>query len=182
MKDETPELQFADRAAFRAWLGENAQTSGGVWLLFGKTKALVTLSASDALEEALCFGWIDGQMKSIDGSKYRKYFAPRRPKSVWSDKNKKLVETLRAKRLMTALGEQAIETAQKNGIWDARPVGDEEIEALAAKLAGISPAYENFMKMPPSGKLMTTRRYLSTKGEATRQRDFLLIVDDLNKM
>ena len=66
MKDGTPELCFASRSDFRDWLRENAETSGGVWLMFGKTQEVKTLIANDALEEALCFGWIDGQMKSID--------------------------------------------------------------------------------------------------------------------
>ena len=67
MRADVPELLFPSRNDFRAWLQENAETSDGVWLIFGKTKAVVTLSANDALEEALCFGWIDGQMKSIEG-------------------------------------------------------------------------------------------------------------------
>ena len=70
MRADVSELIFPSRVEFRAWLTENAETSEGVWLVFGKTKAVVTLSANDALEEALCFGWIDGQMQSIDGTKY----------------------------------------------------------------------------------------------------------------
>ena len=69
MKAATPELAFVSRGEFRTWLSENAGTSGGVWLVFGKTKAISTLTANDALEEALCFGWIDGQIKSIDDTK-----------------------------------------------------------------------------------------------------------------
>ena len=184
MKADTPELLFADRADFRAWLSENAKTSGGIWLVFGKTKALVTLSANGALEEALCFGWIDGQMKSIDSTKYVKYFARRRPKSVWSDKNKKIVEALHEKNLMTALGEQAVETAKQNGTWDApkgEPITEEQVEAFAQKLAGISPAYENFQSMPPSVRFTYTGRYLSFKTGEGRQRDFERIVDRLNQ-
>jgi uncharacterized protein YdeI (YjbR/CyaY-like superfamily) len=113
MRADVPELFFPTRAAFRAWLQENAETSEGVWLVLGKKKAVVTLSANDALEEALCFGWIDGQMQGIDETKYHKYFARRRAKSVWSDKNKKLVEMLRVKGIMTELGEKAVETAKK---------------------------------------------------------------------
>lgn len=86
MKTDTPELLFTSRGDFRAWLCENAETSGGVWLVFGKTKAVVTLTANDALEEALCFGWIDGQMQRTDDTKYLKYFARRRAKSPWSEK------------------------------------------------------------------------------------------------
>jgi len=101
MRTDVPELLFASREEFRAWLIKNAETSDGVWLTFGKTKDVATLSANDALEEALCFGWIDGQMKSVDITKYLKYFAKRRAKSPWSDKNKKIVETLRERKLMT---------------------------------------------------------------------------------
>ena len=81
MKTDVPELIFKLRGDFRAWLCENAETSGGVWLVFGKIKAVATLTASDALEEALCFGWIDGQMQSVDNTKYLKYFARRRAKA-----------------------------------------------------------------------------------------------------
>ena len=183
MRGDVPELLFASRSEFRAWLQENAETSEGVWLLFGKTKAVITLSANDALEEALCFGWIDGQMKSIDETKYRKYFARRRAKSVWSDKNKKLVETLRSKGIMTESGEKAVETAKKNGTWDipkGNPITDEQVEAFTEKLAGISPAYENFLNMSPSVQRTYTGRYLSFKTEEARQRDFEKIVDRLN--
>ena len=69
MKADTQELLFAAREDFRKWLHKNAETSEGVWLTFGKTKDVITLTANDALEEALCFGWIDGQMKSIDDTK-----------------------------------------------------------------------------------------------------------------
>ena len=184
MKADTPELLFKTRDDFRTWLSKNAETSDGVWLAFGKTKALVTLTANDALEEALCFGWIDGQMKSIDSTKYLKYFARRRPKSVWSDKNKKTVETLRKKKMMTELGEKTVEAAVENGTWDASkrsPITDEQVEAFAEKLAGISPAYENFKQMPPSVRRTYTARFLSFKSEEARQRDFVRIVDRLNK-
>ena len=87
-------LEFPNREAFRKWLNENGEASDGIWLLFGKKGGPATLSANEALEEALCFGWIDGQMQSIDGSKYKKYFARRTPSSKWSEKNKSLVEQL----------------------------------------------------------------------------------------
>lgn len=69
---------FETREAFREWLRNNAQTSEGIWLVLGKTLKLKTLSAQEALEEALCFGWIDGLITSIDQHKYKKYFARRR--------------------------------------------------------------------------------------------------------
>jgi uncharacterized protein YdeI (YjbR/CyaY-like superfamily) len=184
MKDQTPILTFPTRADFRSWLSENAETGGSVWLAFEKGKDSGTLSANDALEEALCFGWIDGQMRRVDDGVYHKYFAKRREKSVWSEKNKKLVETLRAKGIMTELGEQAVAAAKANGEWDApksAPVTEEQAGDLAAKLAGISPAYENFCKMSPSVQRTYTRRYLSFKTEGARARDFEKIVERLNQ-
>ena len=180
-KSPALEMTFASRAAFRAWLQENVEISEGVWLVFGKTKALPTVKAGEALEEALCFGWIDGQMKSIDETKYIKYFAKRRPKSVWSVKNKKIVIALREKGLMTALGEKAIETAKGNGMWDERTEEGEQamVEAFAEKLRDFPQAYENFMKKPPSGRLAVTRWYLSSKNEEIRQREFPKIIEAL---
>lgn len=183
MRAVIPELLFSSRVDFRAWLKENAEASEGVWLIFGKTKAVISLSANDALEEALCFGWIDGQMKSIDNTKYLKYFARRSVKSVWSEKNMKTVETLRAKGLMTELGEKAVETAIKNGTWDVPrgiPITDEQVKAFEEKLAGISPAYENFINMSRSVRFTYTKRYLSFKTEEARQKDFEKIIDRLN--
>jgi uncharacterized protein YdeI (YjbR/CyaY-like superfamily) len=184
MRNDIPEVLFATRADFRSWLQENAATSEGVWLVFDKTKAAVSLSANDALEEALCFGWIDGQMQSINSAQYRKYFAKRRLKSVWSDKNKKTVEVLRGKGMMTELGENAVKAAMRHGAWDAPKSSlptDGQVAEFTAKLQDRAPAYENFMKMPPSVRLTYTRRYLSFKTEEARQRDFEKIVDRLNQ-
>ncbi len=184
MKMDVTELLFVSRGDFRAWLKKSAETRNGVWLVFGKTQALITVSANDALEEALCFGWIDGQMKSIDRTKYKKYFCRRRPRSPWSEKNKKTVERLREKGLMTELGEKAVEDAKRNGMWEAPKGGSitaEQVEAFAERLVGIAPAYENFKAMPLSVRTTYTRRYLSFKTEEARQRDFEKIVDRLNK-
>jgi uncharacterized protein YdeI (YjbR/CyaY-like superfamily) len=183
VRADIPKLLFPAREDFRGWLEENSETSQGVWLVFGKTKAVATLSANDALEEALCFGWIDGQMQSVDDTLYHKYFSKRREKSVWSEKNKKIVEKLRDKGKMTELGERAVETAKKNGMWDApkaAPVTDEQLKAFMSKISGNSPAYENFMNMPESVQRTYARRYLSFKTEESRHRDFEKIIGRLN--
>jgi len=85
---------------------------------------------------------------------------------------------------MTDLGEKAVETAKKNGMWDASPSGtitDEQIASFSDKLSGFSLAHENFMRMPRSAKVAYVRRYLSFKKEETRRRDFEKIVDMLNQ-
>ena len=112
------ELIFATREDFQEWLKNYGQTNEGVWLLFGKTKTLKTLSAEEALEEALCFGWIDGLINSIDEHKYKKYFSKRRKGSKWSEKNKKIVEKLIKEGRMTWFGMQAIEEAKRSGEWE----------------------------------------------------------------
>lgn len=76
-------LEFSSREEFRKWLSEHCLSTDGVWLLFGKAGGPKTIKAAEALEEALCFGWIDGQMKSIDDKTYIKYFSMRREKSKW---------------------------------------------------------------------------------------------------
>jgi uncharacterized protein YdeI (YjbR/CyaY-like superfamily) len=84
---------------------------------------------------------------------------------------------------MTGLGENAVATAKRNGVWDAQqrdPITDEQMEAFAKKLADIPPAYENFSKMSRSVRDAYTGRYLSFKSEEARQRDFEKIVDRLN--
>ena len=85
-------MEFANREEFREWLQENCLSGDGIWILFGKAGGPKTIKAGEALEEALCFGWIDGQMKSIDDKTYKKYFSMRRDKSKWSEKNKALTE------------------------------------------------------------------------------------------
>ena len=101
-------LIFANREEFRRWLNDHCLSDAGVWLLFGKNGGPKTLKAEEALEEALCFGWIDGQMQSLDDKTYKKYFAMRRAKSKWSDKNKALVKSLEERGLMTAFGREKI--------------------------------------------------------------------------
>jgi uncharacterized protein YdeI (YjbR/CyaY-like superfamily) len=183
-KAGTVELLFETRSSFRAWLVEHAETSAGVWLIFGKTPAVVTLTANDALAEALCFGWIDGQLRRVDDTRYVKYFARRRAQSVWSEKNKRLVGMLREKQLMTPLGERAVAVAVKNGKWDAprrAAITAEQVEVFAEQLTGLSPAQENFANMSPSVRRAYVGRYLSLKSEEARQRDFARIVDRLNQ-
>ena len=182
MESKTLQLQFSTRKEFRDWLKENASIGQGVWLVFGKTKDVNTLSANDALEEALCFGWIDGQMKSIDSTRYQKYFTKRNKKSVWSEKNRKKIDDLRNRGLMTPLGEQTIEEAKRNGMWDtpkANSISNEQINEFVIKLKDYPIAYENFIKMSPSVKRTYTTRYLSFKTEEARNRDFTRIVDRL---
>lgn len=97
-------MLFADRDELRSWLEENAEGDGGVWLIFSKAREPKTLKTFEVLEDALCFGWIDGQMQRIDEASYRKYFLQRRPNSKWPEKNKKLAAELEKRGLITEYG------------------------------------------------------------------------------
>lgn len=178
-------LVFSDRQAFRDWLEANGPDSGGVWLLFGKKGGPATLSANDALEEALCYGWIDGQMESLDPTRYRKYFARRTAGSRWSAKNKQLVLTLIEKGIVTPHGHAAIEQAKQNGQWDAakaRPViDDDQLEAFREPVAPFEPAYTNLLAMSPSVQKNYTGFYLDAKSDKTRAARLEKIVDRLNQ-
>lgn len=177
-------LQFAGREEFRAWLAEHCLSSEGVWLLFGKAGGPKTIKAGEALEEALCFGWIDGQMQSIDDKTYKKYFSMRREKSKWSEKNKALVKSLEERGLMTDFGRRKIEEAQKNGQWDApkpEAVTEEHIASLSALLEGYEPAYTNFQAMSLSVRKTYTRAYFDAKTQAGRERRIAWMVDRLNR-
>lgn len=149
------QLQFASRDDFREWLGEHGRSVQGIWMVFGKKGGPKTLSASEALEEALCFGWIDVQMQSLDETIYIKYFAQRRKQSNWSEKNKKLVDVLEQQGRMTEHGRAAVDEAKRRGTWDApsrQPVTDEDISTFSDALKGTEPAYSNFIAMSPSVK------------------------------
>lgn len=177
-------LEFSKREEFRAWLSEHCLSNDGVWLLFGKAGGPKTLTAAEALEEALCFGWIDGQMQSIDGKTYQKYFSMRRPKSKWSEKNKALAKRLEEQGLMSDFGRAKIEEAKKNGQWDApKPaaVTDEQIASLSALLKAHEPAFTHFQAMPLSVKKTYTRAYLDAKTDAGRVKRMAWIVDRLNQ-
>ena len=112
-------MEFGSRDEFRKWLCDNCLSSAGIWVLFGKAGGPKTIKAGEALEEALCFGWIDGQMEKIDEKTYKKYFSMRRENSKWSDKNKELAKRLEEQGRMTDHGRKKIEDAKKNGQWDA---------------------------------------------------------------
>ena len=175
------ELIFPDRTAFRTWLAKHTEHPG-VWLIFSKDKVLRTVSAAHALEEALCFGWIDGQMERLDDSRYRKYFSPRRPQSRWSEKNRRLAEKLEASGLMTPAGRAAMDAARKAGTWDSPArtlITPEQVDALKELLRLYPAALANLEAMSPSVQRTYTGAYFSTKTEAGRVKKLSQLVERL---
>lgn len=177
-------LTFKDRQLFREWLVKNGTISEGVWLCLGKDETCITLSASEALEEALCHGWIDGQMQSLDAHTYKKYFARRVPNSKWSPKNKELAEKLIEKGLMTQQGLEAIENARKNGAWENAKriiIDEEQIQAFKDLIKPHATAYANLQAMSLSVQRTYTGLYLDAKSDKTRLARLEKIIDRLNQ-
>ena len=182
MMDE--QLIFKNRQEFREWLTLNHDTSRGIWLVFGKSKNLVTVKAGEALEEALCFGWIDGLIKSIDENRYIKKFTPRRKGSSWSDKNKGLVTELIQQGIMTKAGLSTVELAKKTGAWNAEkssPITEEQENILVTALTDHELALANFINMSQSVRRTYTGLYLDAKKEETRISRLDTIVKRLNE-
>lgn len=180
----TEYLQFASREEFRNWLKTNCVASGGVWLLFGKSGGTETVKADEALEEALCFGWIDGQMRSLGDTAYIKYFSERRKNSKWSDKNKALVAKLEKQGLMTDYGRVKIAEAKQNGQWNApNPIviTETQIASFAELLKPYKTACKNFQAMSPSIKKTYARAYFDAKTDAGRAKRLSRIVERLDK-
>lgn len=180
----TKQMQFESREDFRAWLEVNCLSENGIWLVFGKDGGPKTLTANEALEEALCFGWIDSQIKSIDDKTYIKYFAQRRKKTEWSAKNISLVESLEASGIMTDYGRAKIEEAKQNNCFQAKKrleITDSHIEQFISEIKDIEPAYSNFLAMSPSVKRIYTAHYLDTKSEQARINRLKKIIERLNQ-
>jgi uncharacterized protein YdeI (YjbR/CyaY-like superfamily) len=176
-------ILFKNRAEFRKWLMTNALATEGIWLIFGKNTKVETIKAGEALEEALCFGWIDGQMQSIDQNTYIKYFKQRDIASNWSDKNKDLIKKLESLGLMTDFGRTKIKIAQQNGCWTPAkpsPLTDEQYQLFEDMLKPNEIAYANFMKMARSmRKTYATSYFLGAKTDEGKQKRLATIIERL---
>jgi len=178
------QLLFSDREEFRQWLSTNHDTSQGIWLILGKSGKLKTVKADEALEEALCFGWIDGLIKSVDDTRYIKKFSPRRKGSRWSNKNRKTAEKLLNEGKVAVPGLVAIKEAKKSGNWDLperETATDDQVKILIEAINRTEPALSNFLKMPLSIRKTYTMFYLDARKEETRIRRLEKIIGRLNE-
>jgi uncharacterized protein YdeI (YjbR/CyaY-like superfamily) len=123
-------LVVADQAAWRTWLDEHESTSDGVWLVLAKKGFTepTSLTYAQALDEALCSGWIDGQVKRIDESSYKQRFTPRRARSIWSRRNTEHIARLEAEGRMRPRGLDEVAKAKADGRWDRAYHGPATIE------------------------------------------------------
>lgn len=161
------------RAQWRKWLEKNHSKKQSIWLIFYKKSAKTpTLTWSEAVDEALCFGWIDGTKKSIDEERSIQYFSRRKIKSVWSKINKGKVQRLIDEGKMTKAGYESIETAKQNGSWvilDA--VEDLKIPKDLAKAFSKNPGSKSFFTgLSRSVKKMILQWLILAKRPETREK------------
>ena len=154
-QDKYKQLRADSIEAWRMWLEKNHQKEDVIWLVFRKKgTGQVPFDYRMALEEALCFGWVDSLLKSIDEQEYMRKFTPRKASSTWSDHNKTHVERLIREGRMSAAGLKTIEVAKANGMWDKGvkiPEVDDKLPgALLTAFQAHTQARDNYFKMPLS--------------------------------
>lgn len=173
-------LSFVDSEEWRKWLEKNADSATEVWLVqYKKHSGKVSLSYEYAVLEALCFGWIDGKLKSIDKDKFIIRYSPRKSGSVWSKVNKDKAEKMIAAGRMTAAGLAKIEEAKKSGYWDTaytNKIKDEAPSDLKKGLMEDSRAWNNFEKFANSYRNMYIGWVTGAKTEATRKKRIAEVV------
>lgn len=171
---ELAELIVADAEALRAWLSANHATSPGVWLALTKKGGTVTtLTWQQAVDEALCFGWIDGQARKRDQETSWIRLTPRRPRSVWSQRNVAHVARLEAQGRMQPPGRAAVEAAKADGRWEAAyaPPSEAEVPAdLLAAIAADPAAQAMFDVLTKTNRFALIQRVNAVKRAQTRDR------------
>lgn len=180
IKDYCPK----DKQAWRKWLDRNHEKEEAIWLIFyKKSSPKYNLSWSDAVDEALCYGWIDSVKKTIDSEKYRQYFSKRKPNSIWSRINKDKIEHLTSNNLMSEAGYKTVEVAKENGSWTAL----DDVEALIMpndlkdafdQRAGALEYYEGLSK---SDKKILLSWIALAKRPETKQKRIIEIAENASK-
>jgi uncharacterized protein YdeI (YjbR/CyaY-like superfamily) len=172
---ELDELILPDAAAWRAWLDAHREEQGGVWLVLAKkgTTDPTTLTYDGALEEALCFGWIDGQGRRRDDATSLQRFTPRRSRSSWSKRNVGIAERLIGEGRMHPAGLAEVERAKSDGRWEAAYAGPATIDVppeLAAALAAEPKARAMFEILTSQNRYAVLYRITTAKRAETRTR------------
>lgn len=178
--DDGERITAADAAAWRAWLEEHHERTAGVWLLSVRGRSAAGVGYEDAVRQALCFGWIDGPVRSFDEETNGQWFSPRRPGSGWAATNKARIAELEAAGLLAPAGVRALEVAKANGSWtllDGPEAGIEPPE-LTAALDADPAARENWDAFPKSVKKFGLTHIAMAKRPETKAARIAKIVAD----
>jgi uncharacterized protein YdeI (YjbR/CyaY-like superfamily) len=171
--DDFVQAQPASRAEWRQWLAEHHASAAGVWLVYcKKASGRPSVAYAEAVEEALCFGWIDSHPRKLDVERSQQLYTPRRPRSGWSKVNKERLERLEATGQLMPAGLAAIARAKQNGAWESLDAAEagEVPEDLAAALAADEAAARHFAGFAPSARKAILTWVLGAKQPETRAR------------
>jgi uncharacterized protein YdeI (YjbR/CyaY-like superfamily) len=178
-------LPFASAAELRRWLSANHATSPGIWLKIAKKgTGIATVTYDEAVDEALCFGWIDGQRNRLDDAYFRQRFTPRTARSPWSKINTERVARLTKSKRMRAAGRREVEAAKADGRWTAAYAGGRTItvpDDLQAALDASPSVARLFAELDARNRFAILYRIGSVKREETRARKIAGFVADLER-
>ena len=172
---------FKSPAHLRKWFEKNHDTQDELWIgFYKKDSGKVAVTYKEALDLALCFGWIDGIRKSVDGESYTNRFTPRRSTSIWSNVNIKRVNELIEMGLMHAAGMAAFErrTVEKSGVYSFEEKKRALDPAFVRKFKANKKAWAYFTSQPPWYQRTSSHWVMSAKQEATRQRRLKTLIED----
>lgn len=183
---EIPIISFTSPKQWKDWLASNfATSSNGIWLrIFKKDSGQTTITYEEALDEALCFGWIDGQKKSYDEKSWLQKFTPRRSKSIWSKRNKSKVARLIEEKRMQPSGLKEIEAAKKDGRWDKAYDSPGQMKIPADFLSVLKKdrqAYEFFKTLNKANTYAIAWRLETAKKPETRQKRMQVLLEMMKK-
>jgi len=174
VKQDQLVISFESRDAWEAWLAEHHASSPGLWVKVAKKgSGIATVSYSEALDVALCYGWIDGQKDKLDGDYWLQRFTPRRPRSKWSRINRDRVAALLAGGAMKPAGLREVERAKADGRWEAAYHGQRAAavpDDLRRELAGNAAAREFFATLDSANRYAILYRLQEAKRPETRAR------------
>jgi uncharacterized protein YdeI (YjbR/CyaY-like superfamily) len=174
VKKDLPVKRFRSKSAWEKWLSRHHESSPGLWLeLAKKDSGLVSVSYREAVEVALCYGWIDGQAASVDAKWYRQRFTPRRPRSKWSQNNCEAMERLKAEGRLAPAALREIEAAKRDGRWAAAYASPRKMvvpDDLQAELAAHPRARRFFDQLDGRNRYAILYRLQDAKKPETRQR------------
>ena len=178
-------LEFEDAQGFHKWLAKNHGGASEVWLKIHKTgSGLPSITAKEAIDVVLCWGWIDGLRKACDDNSYLQRYTPRGPKSIWSQINVRNVARLIGEGRMTAHGLKQVELAKADGRWDRAYAGGKDMtlpDDLLAAVAAEPKAKKTLAKLNAQNRYALAFRLHNMKTEAGRKRKIAAFVEMLKK-
>jgi len=185
IKDDLPILSFETQKEWELWLSQNYNQQAGVWIrLFKKGSGIKSLVYDEALEGALCYGWIDGQVNKLDENSYIQKFTPRRNKSMWSKRNIDHVTRLEQEGKMQPAGIKEVENAKKNGRWEKAydSPGKMEIpDDFIQELSKDKTAFEFFESLNKANRYSIGWRLQTATNSVTREKRLKEILDMMGR-